>query len=188
MGMLFNTPATLEILAVLNYAFNQSRFNELQNANHNGIAWATSLVTKFNGVALGTTGSYGAINSHPLYVDFDNNATSGKYLSGRWVKWLKHLDSTSVSRPIAAEIVASIGDTTNCKSIEYYAVPGTSVSSVIMFWVPGNAPVTVRPATPYITIITVTTDIVDNIAGTVVASVFPGRHHRKRKAAPRMTR
>jgi hypothetical protein len=179
MGMLFNTPATLEILGVLNNAFSQSRFSELQSANAAGTAWATALATKFNGVAGGTVTSYNAVTSHPLYVDFDNNTTSGKYLSGRWVKWLKNLDSTGVSVPISTEIVRSITDTTNCKSIEFYAVPGPAgISATIRWWVPGSAPVTARPTTGYITIITVTTDVVDNFAGSVSASIFPGRHPR----------
>jgi hypothetical protein len=180
MGMLFNTPATTEILGVINNAFSQSRFSALQSANSAGTSWATALVTSFNGVARGTVASYDAITSQPLYVDFDNNTTSGKYLSDRWVKWLKNLDSTQTSRPIAAEIVNSITDTANCRSMEFYAVPGKGMNSSILFWVPGNAPVAARPATAYVTIITVITDIVDNFSGTVSASVFPGRHHRSR--------
>ena len=172
MGMLFNTPTTLQAIAMVNKAFEPKKFNAFQSALGNGTLWATNLETAFTTLATATAGGagniYQVITMHPLYLDFDTTSPPGLDASTRWKKWLAFLDAQgngtiSWSAVIAKELARAAKDL-KCNAIEYFAVPGLQLAVTITYFIPGQATVTVPPASTYTTIITVTTNTVDKLA------------------------
>lgn len=181
MGMLFNTPTTLQAIAMVNKAFEPKKFNSLQNAFASGTLWATNLENAFVNLSTATAGGggniYQVVTMHPLYLDFDTTSPPGTDASNRWQKWLGFLDAQgngtiSWSAVIAREIARAVKDA-KCNGIEYFAVPGLQIEVAIAYFVVGQAPVSAPPATKYTTIITVTTNTVDQLH-----AVYERRHRR----------
>jgi hypothetical protein len=79
--MLFNTPTTLEAVAMVNKAFEPKKFNSFQNAVTNTVAWAVALEAAFVTLSTATAGGTGNIyqvaTMHPLYLDFDTTSLPG---------------------------------------------------------------------------------------------------------------
>lgn len=119
MGMLFNTDTTLNMLMVVNTAFNRDGLNRIRNDKAPG--WPTI----FGGLP-GTAGTY-ALAASPLNVDLDG----GRGLrSKRWQSWLKILDKntntngTNLATYVGTQINNAIANTgATYTAIEFFAVP-----------------------------------------------------------------
>ena len=170
MGMLFNTPTTLQALGMVNNAFRPDKFQKFQTALSaaHPPTWATDLYNAFSALSTATAGTgniFQVANMHPLYLDFDRSSQPGIDASTNWKLWLGFLDSNgngtiSWSAVIAQEIARAAKDS-HCKSIEYFAVPDKNITVVVSYLtITGNLSMTV-PASNYTSIITVHTNTVD---------------------------
>jgi hypothetical protein len=135
MGMLFNTEATVEIIAKVNAAFNKQGVRRLridQNLAGGGGGGGTDWMSIFNALpnAGGKNGTYASVVKD-FPIDFDE----GKSLrSKNWRAWLNKMDGSTMTNPdtgagqinvalyIGQKISAVINDT-SYDQIEFFAVP-----------------------------------------------------------------
>jgi hypothetical protein len=121
MGMLFNTPATLQILKTVSTVFNQSGLKRIRSEG----GWDA----RFNGLP-GANGTYSTVAA-PLGVDHDDTT-----MSGNWQTWLTdyfdinttNLDKYKIVAAFVGERIASaITDNSNCLQVEFF---GSSLKGV----------------------------------------------------------
>ncbi len=122
MGMLFNTPATLRTLEMLNAAFHRAGLNYIRA---NGV-WAANFQS--NGGLPGTNGTHKGIAA-PMGLDHDDQG-----LSNKWSTWLTNVfdrnanpDGTIIAKFVGDAINDGINDTNNCVRIEFFAVPDSKI-------------------------------------------------------------
>ncbi|MGO8831808.1 MAG: hypothetical protein ACLQE9_03205 [Roseiarcus sp.] len=185
MGMLFNTDATIEILAKLNETFSNAGLARLKVADAaNAQYWSNLFQT------IGTTVSGNVINTYdsvavPLGIDLEVGSSKKGLKTANWQAFLKHVDNhfnnaagtgDHVSTRIGKKIATAITQTTNpYAQVEFFAVPSPKSAApyVSVSFVDYS-----DPNSGLSLIVLVNTCTVDELI-TVSASISGGRRARK---------
>lgn len=148
MGMLFNSPATVEMLAKVNHSFGPGNISRWRKPKR---------LAYFAPTGSGQQKLHDIVDSESIYPDSGSDGSEGT----SWTNWLTHLSTITQSGGLA-----NVGDdvrsyiynslsTNKCKEIIFVVVPSDSddvtTSAVTFPSQPGNGPfatiITIRTAT-----------------------------------------
>jgi len=146
MGMLFNTPDTIEMCRLAHAAF----------AAH----WATfqgaprTYEPIFRALGTGGVSSYTTLSGRPLLLTHPTK-------NSRWQTWLGLLDTAGVSQTIGGHIADAIHNNARYSGVEFHLLPDANITAS-QFDLPDQDPTRV-PGTTYTSVILIKTVTWDNV-------------------------